>query len=69
MQYRLEKGRKYFYANGPGKLELDRKRYELKNRKKDRTFAARNLMGSDHHRVFMYAPDRSVSNQKGNSSA
>jgi hypothetical protein len=33
---------------------------------KDRTFAARQLMGSGHHRVFMCTPDNSVSNQNGN---
>jgi hypothetical protein len=64
MQYRLEKRRECRYANGLGILELDGKRCELKNRKKDRPFAARKLMGSDHHRVFMYKPDFSVSNQK-----
>jgi hypothetical protein len=47
-----------------GILELDGKRCELKNRKKDRTFAARKLMGPDHYWVFMYTPDLSVSNQK-----
>jgi hypothetical protein len=66
MQYRLERGRECWYANGLGILELDGKICELKNRKKDKTFAARKLIGSDHHRVFMYAPDLSVSNQKKN---
>jgi hypothetical protein len=64
MQYRLERGREFRYANGLGILELDGKRCELKNRKKYRTFTARKLTGSDHHRVFMYTPDLSVSNQK-----
>jgi hypothetical protein len=64
MQYRLERGRECRYANGLGILELDRKKCEFKNRKKDRNFAARKLMGSDHDRVFMYTPDLSVSNQK-----
>jgi hypothetical protein len=64
MQYRLERGRECRYANGLGILELDGKRCELKNRKKDRTFAARKMMGPDHHQVFMYTPDLSVSNQK-----
>jgi hypothetical protein len=41
MQYRLERGRECRYANGLGILELDGKRCELNNRKKDRTFAAR----------------------------
>jgi hypothetical protein len=63
-QHRLESRRECRYANGLGILELDGKRCELKNRKKDRTFAARKLMGSDHHRVFMYTPDLPVSNQK-----
>jgi hypothetical protein len=36
----------------------------IKNRKNDKTFAAQKLMGPDHHRVFMYASDLSVSNQK-----
>jgi hypothetical protein len=66
MQYRLEKERECRYANGLGILELDRKRCELKNRNKDKTFAARQLMIQDHHRVFMYTPDLSVSNQKEN---
>jgi hypothetical protein len=56
MQYRLERGSACRYANGLGILELDGTRFELKNRKKDRTFAARKLMGSDRH--------LSVSNQK-----
>jgi hypothetical protein len=64
MQYRLERGRECRYANSLGILELDGKRCELKNRKKVRTFAAQKLMGSDHHRVFMYTPDLFVSNQK-----
>jgi hypothetical protein len=51
------------YANGLGILELDGKIW-IKNRKKDSTFAARKLMGQDHHRVFMYTPDLSASNQK-----
>jgi hypothetical protein len=66
MQYRLESGRECRYTTGLGILELDGKRCEFKNRKKDRTFAARKLMGSDYHRVFMYTPDLSVSNQKEN---
>jgi hypothetical protein len=36
------------------------------NRKKDRTFAARKLMGPDHHRVFTYTRDLSVSIKKEN---
>jgi hypothetical protein len=36
MKYRLERGRKFRYANGLGILELDRK--------KNRTFAARKSM-------------------------
>jgi hypothetical protein len=47
MQYRLERFKKTRYANGLGILELDRKRYASKNRKEDRTFAARKVMGSD----------------------
>jgi hypothetical protein len=39
MQYRFERGRELRYANGLGILELEGKRCELKNRKKDRTFA------------------------------
>jgi hypothetical protein len=66
MQFRLERGRECRYANGRGILELDGKRFELNNRKKDRTFPARKLMGPDHHRVLMYTPDLSVSNQKEN---
>jgi hypothetical protein len=34
------------------------------NRKKDRIFAARMLIGLDNHRVCMYTPDLFVSNQK-----
>jgi hypothetical protein len=69
MQYRLERGRECRYANGLGILELERKKCELKNRKMDRSFAARKLMCSDHHRVFTYTPELSVSNQKGKSPA
>jgi hypothetical protein len=66
MKYRLERGRECRYANGLGIPELDGERFEFKKRKKDRTFAARKVMGPDHHRVFMYTPDLSVSNQKEN---
>jgi hypothetical protein len=41
-----------------------RKEKLIENRMKDTTFAAWKLMGPDHHRVFMYTPDLSVSNQE-----
>jgi hypothetical protein len=36
----------------------------IENIKKDRTFAAQKLMGSDHHRVLMNISGFSGSNQK-----
>jgi hypothetical protein len=35
----LERGNSFRYANGQGILEIEGKRYELKNKKKDRTLA------------------------------
>jgi hypothetical protein len=57
MQYRLERGRECRYANGLGILELDGKRCELKNRKKDRTYAARYLY---IHPTFPYRIKRKI---------
>jgi hypothetical protein len=48
----------------PGHTGTRRKEMLIENRKKDRTFPARKLIGPDHHWVFMYTPDLSVSNQK-----
>jgi hypothetical protein len=50
----------------PGHTGTRRKEMLTNNRKKDRTFTARKLMGSDHHRVFMHPPDLSVLNLKEN---
>jgi hypothetical protein len=48
----------------PGHTGTRLKETCIENRKKDRTFAARKLMGQYHHRVFMYTSDLSVSKQK-----
>jgi hypothetical protein len=39
-------------------------RIRILNRKKNGTIAVGKLMGPDHHRVFMYIPGLSVSNQE-----
>jgi hypothetical protein len=48
----------------PGITGTRQKEVCIENGKKDRTFAARKLMGPDHHRVFMYTSDLFISNQK-----